>query len=286
MNLDIIDLNKSYDGKVLALENFTLSLKPGIHVLLGVNGAGKSTLINILTGNLAADLGTVTFDGEALGDNNHKFLERLGFLPQYPSFYPDFTVEEILRYIGVLKNVPDEILTGRIEQLISSLNLAQYRQYRIKHLSGGTRQRVGIAQSLLNDPQVLILDEPTSGLDPVERMRFRNLLVHLAPGKIILIATHIVSDAESIADNVIIIHGGRLRATGSVQDLCSQLRGRVIYCRAEEQEQHSLISRVERRGDQFWVRLIVDEEDLEQNNSNVVEPDLDDVFLYHSGTKE
>ncbi len=286
MGLDIIDLNKSYDGKALALQNFSLSLKAGIHVLLGVNGAGKSTLINILTGNLAADSGTMSFDGDELGDNKHKFLESLGFLPQYPSFYPDFTVEEVLAYIGALKNVPEEILTGRIEQLIASLNLSQYRHYKIKHLSGGTRQRVGIAQSLLNDPQLLILDEPTSGLDPVERMRFRNLIAQIAPGKVILIATHIVSDAESIADNVIIIHRGRLLATGPVQDLCSQLEGRVIYRRADERLEPSLISRVERRGDQLWLRLIVDKEVAEKNHSEAECPDLDDVFLYYSGDTE
>ncbi|MDO5733270.1 MAG: ABC transporter ATP-binding protein [Eubacteriales bacterium] len=282
MLLRIADLSKSYQAGKLALNHVSLDLDPGIYALLGVNGAGKSTLLNILSGIIARDTGEIFYQDQPIESVFKSYISELAYLPQYPNFYPDFRVDEILQYIGALKGVPRDDLLRRIDYLIDSLNLESYRSHSIKHLSGGTKQRVGIAQALLNDPKLIILDEPTSGLDPIERIRFRNLLVSHAPEAVILIATHIVSDAESMAERVILLHRGQVKCTGTPEGLCRELDGQVWLSHMEQVPKGERISQLKMEAGKLWVRSLGAKAPASAIESMAVPADLNDVFLYYS----
>lgn len=207
MELIIENLSKSYKDKKV-VENISLSLKQGVYGLLGANGAGKTTLMRMLCGILKADTGSVTFDGISVASEEYRDV--LGYLPQDFGYYPEFTGMEFLMYMASLKGLNKTSAKKKATELMDLVGLGDKGRKKIKTYSGGMKQRLGIAQALLNDPKVIILDEPTVGLDPRERVRFRNMIAELGKENIVLLSTHIVSDIEHIADVVLMMKEGKL----------------------------------------------------------------------------
>lgn len=214
-----------------AVDDVSLRLTPGVWGLLGANGAGKTTLMRMLAGILQPTSGTISYDGIPISTLGQRYRDIFGYLPQEFGFYPEFTVQDYLEYVAALKGLTPDDSKRKIGALLETLTLTQVRRKRIAKLSGGMKRRVGIAQALLNDPEVLILDEPTSGLDPGERVRFRNLLSEFAHDRIVLISTHIVSDVEYIATRNAVMKGGKLLSCGTTEELVKQVEGRVWTAR-------------------------------------------------------
>lgn len=288
--MDIIfnSLSKTY-GTKLALNNFSAELHPGCYGLLGTNGAGKTTLINLLTGITAPTKGNIYVDGIDVHRKGKSFLADIGYLPQYPQFYKDFSVLEFLQYIGALKGLSRKTLDADIPPLLHAVNLTECRNAKIGTLSGGMRQRVGIAQAVLGSPSLLILDEPTAGLDPQERIRFRNLIAKFSKDRIVLLATHIVSDVEFNANTIIILKNGELVQMDSPQHLISNLYGKVweiSICNDEyiSQLDDFRICNIRRENSSTTIRLLSDKKPL--LDATAVVPNLEDVFLWHSGNPE
>ena len=206
MELRIDRLTKRYKNKI-AVDRLSLNLHEGVHGLLGANGAGKTTLMRMLCGVLKPTEGTVSFDGIDVSEENYRAI--LGYLPQDFGYYPEFRGIDFLMYMATLKGLSKESAKRKCQELIGFVGLKDVEKKKIKSYSGGMKQRLGIAQALLNDPKLLILDEPTAGLDPKERVRFRNLIETLGKDSVVLLSTHIVSDIESIADDVLIMKSGQ-----------------------------------------------------------------------------
>ena len=285
MELEIRNLTKKY-GKNCALDRFSTILTPGVYGLLGANGAGKTTLINILMGLLQPDSGEIVIDGVSAFDSGEQYLSLLGYLPQYPQFYPHFTVDEFLHYMCEVKAVPKQLRKERMDQLLETVNLTSARKKKIRALSGGMRQRMGIAQAMLNNPKILILDEPTAGLDPQERIRFRNLISNFAGERIIILATHIVSDVEFIANQILMMQKGKLVKVGSPIALCDEMKGKVWELRLDKQDVpeeflHQKISSLIRCGNGIRIRLLAEEKPSKE--AVLVQPNLEEVFLYLCG---
>lgn len=213
MELKIQNITKRYRDKT-AVDDVSITLTPGVWGLLGANGAGKTTLMRMLVGILRPSSGRILCDGVEIGTLGAAYREKLGYLPQEFGFYPEFTVQDYLEYMAALKGLPRTEAARQIDALLERVSLTEVRRKKIVKLSGGMKRRVGIAQALLNDPEILILDEPTAGLDPGERVRFRNLLSEFAQERIVLISTHIVSDVEYIAaENAVMKAGKSLHRT-------------------------------------------------------------------------
>ena len=213
MELKIQNITKRYRDKT-AVDDVSITLTPGVWGLLGANGAGKTTLMRMLAGILRPSSGRILCDGVEIGTLGAAYREKLGYLPQEFGFYPEFTVQDYLEYMAALKGLPRTEAARQIDALLERVSLTEVRRKKIVKLSGGMKRRVGIAQALLNDPEILILDEPTAGLDPGERVRFRNLLSEFAQERIVLISTHIVSDVEYIAAENAVMKAGKIIATG------------------------------------------------------------------------
>ena len=209
MEIRFENISKRYRRKY-ALREFSAALSSGVYGLLGANGAGKTTLISILVGLVKPDSGRITVEGTDVRELGREFLSKIGYLPQYPEFYRDFTVTDFLAYMCALKGIPAAEGKKRASELLAVVNLSDAGDKKVGALSGGMRQRVGIVQAMLSDPAILILDEPTAGLDPQERIRFRNLITRFSKDRMVLLATHIVSDVEFIANEVILLKEGRL----------------------------------------------------------------------------
>lgn len=288
MKVTFKGISKQYKSKY-ALKNFTSELESGIYGLLGVNGAGKTTLINIFVGILKSDQGQVLIDDVDVRNLGTDFLSHIGYLPQYPQFYKNFEVMDFLRYMYVLKNIPKEQGEKRAKELLDIVNLSDASRKKIGALSGGMRQRVGIAQAMLNDPDILILDEPTAGLDPQERIRFRNLITKFSGNRIVLLATHIVSDIEYIANQVILLKAGQLLKQDSPQALVQGIQGKVWNVTAteetvEEKLRQLKISNMMRDPEGIHLRVI--HEEKPDASAVQITPNLEDVFLYYSGDSE
>lgn len=230
MELTIDHISKRFKDKT-AVDDVTLTLAPGVWGLLGANGAGKTTLMRMICGIMRPSSGEIRCDGLPIDRLGESYRSILGYLPQEFGFYPSFTVRDYLDYMATLKGLDRRAARRRIDDLLEQLSLADVRKKRIAKLSGGMKRRVGIAQALLNEPEVLILDEPTSGLDPSERVRFRNLLSEFAQGRIVLISTHIVADVEYIAMQNAIMKNGRLAGSGTTNALVQQVVGKVWTAR-------------------------------------------------------
>lgn len=226
MELTIDHVSKRFHDKI-AVEDLSLTLTPGVWGLLGANGAGKTTLMRMIAGIMQPTQGEIRCDGIPIAQLGESYRDCFGYLPQEFGFYPSFTVSDYLNYMAALKGLPKREARQRIDTLLERLTLSEVRRKRIAKLSGGMKRRVGIAQALLNEPEVLILDEPTSGLDPSERVRFRNLLAEFAQERIVLISTHIVADVEVIAGQNAIMKDGRLIATGPTDQLVQEVKGKV-----------------------------------------------------------
>lgn len=285
MEIRFENLKKRYKGKY-ALKGFTATLDSGVYGLLGTNGAGKTTLINLFMGILKSDGGEIYIDGQNIRYMGAGFLSRIGYLPQYPQFYRDFTVEDFMRYMCVLKDVESRLAEGRIRELLGIVNLTEATQKKVGALSGGMRQRLGIAQAMLNDPGILILDEPTAGLDPRERIRFRNLISQFSEDRIVIVATHIVSDIEFIANQILLLHEGTLLKYDTPQNLCRELDGKLWELELQESDVpteliHHTITNLARQGSGIRLRII--SEESPHPMAVAVPANLEEVFLYHCG---
>lgn len=229
MRLKINDIYKNY-GKIQALSGISLELDAGVYGLLGPNGAGKSTLIQIIVGNLKPSRGEIFYNQKNVCKDNGNFKRILGYVPQSQGIYDMFTAKQFLEYMAILKDVDKKYISKQIEKVLGVVGLTDVQNQKLGEFSGGMRQRVLIGQALLGNPQIIVLDEPTAGLDPKERIRIRNFISRIAENKIVLIATHVVSDVESIAKEIILLGNGKIESKGTPQELCGRLEGKVWEC--------------------------------------------------------
>jgi ABC-2 type transport system ATP-binding protein len=283
MRLTIDDVGKRYRRDFWGLRNFTLELGPGVLGLLGPNGAGKSTLMRILATITRATEGTVTWNGTNIAQKPDELRQVLGYLPQDFGIYPHLSGQEFLEYMAAIKGMDAKTARRRIEELLVVVNLVDAAKRPLGGYSGGMKQRAGIAQALLNDPQLLIVDEPTVGLDPAERVRFRNLLSDLAGERIIILSTHIVSDVEATATDIVIINKGCLVQRATPGKLLALLEGRVWeWIIPEEQltglKQTYLVIGTMHRADGIQVRVV--SQTAPAAEAQPVAPNLEDVYLY------
>ncbi len=287
MTLTISNITKSY-GTNLALSGFTATLTPGIYALLGPNGSGKSTLMNILTDNLKADSGEITCDGENVLEMGVRFREKLGFMPQYPGLYPNFTVERFMWYMAALKGISKAEAKAQIPEILAAVELDDVPRRKIGALSGGMKQRLTLAQAVLGNPEILILDEPTAGLDPKQRIAVRNYISKIAFDKIVIIATHVVSDVEFIARDVIMLKKGVIVDNAPPHELTKKIDGKVWIVPCAEREVQSMqdrfrvtnIARDEQTGE---VLLRVLAEDKPDEKARAASSTLEDYYLYVFG---
>lgn len=283
MKLEVQQLTKTFKSKN-AVNQVSFELEEGIHALLGANGSGKTTLLRMISGVIKPSKGCILFEEADIQKTYTNYVKHLGYLPQDAGFYMDFTILEFLYYIAALKCLDKEYTDKKIKELLQRLNLFEHRKKRMRHLSGGMMQRVGIAQSLLNHPKVLILDEPSSGLDPKERIALRQLLSQLSKDTIVILSTHIVSDVENIADDIMIMKEGEILFKKTVSDTLSILNGKVFEIFIHEQETYEtsspyiLVNR-KKIENGYLLRVICDE--MKDETSIEVEPLLDDVYLYY-----
>lgn len=283
MRLHINNLNKDY-GKVKALKGFSATLTQGIYGLLGPNGAGKSTLMNIIADNLKADKGSITLNDEDIISMGHRYREILGYMPQQQGLYDSFTGYKFLGYMAALKGMDKKYASQRIDEVLELVNLKDDARKKLGSFSGGMRQRILIAQAILNDPKILILDEPTAGLDPKERIRMRNQISEISFNKIVIIATHVVSDIEYIAKEILLLKDGELTAKGKPEVLLQSIKDKVFEIQVLPQEVQGVnreyrISSIHKEDDMVRARIISDT--LPNKFSfKQVRPTLEDLYLY------
>ena len=283
MKVEIQNLTKRF-GQKTAVDDVSLTLTSGVWGLIGANGAGKTTLMRMLAGILTPTSGRVLCDGADMRALGEAWRDMLGYLPQHFGFYPEFTVADYLEYMAALKGLEKNAARKKTEELCEILSLTKVYKNKIKKLSGGTQRRVGIAQAMLNDPEVLILDEPTSGLDPGERVRFRNLLSEFARDRIVLISTHIVSDVEYIAAENAIMKDGRLIDVGTTEQLLRAVEGKVFTALvpdgmlAQAEREVRVVSLKNEGGGRTLVRYVADAPLL--GGSEIAEPRLEDLYLW------
>lgn len=284
MEIRISHLTKRFGDKT-ALDDVSLTLDAGVHALLGPNGAGKSTLINILTDSIERDKGEVLYNDYEITSLGAKYRELLGYMPQQQRLYDNYTAEEFLKYMAAVKGIAPARAREQIAELLKVVNLWEVRRKKVGSFSGGMKQRVLLAQALLGEPRILILDEPTAGLDPSERINIRNYIATVAQKMIVLFATHVVSDIECIAKDVIMIRDGRICKTGTPMELIDGMQGKVgeLPCKLEDLEQLQTkycVGNVYQRREGLRVRIVGDE--LPEEALPVKDSiDLEDVYMYH-----
>ena len=272
-----------------AVDDLSYTLPPGVYGLLGANGAGKTTLMRMLSAVLRPDSGRIWYNHGDIHELNEAYRSRLGYLPQHFGCYPGFTGRRFLHYLGALKGRERDHVIERTEWLLQEVGLAQEADRKVSTYSGGMKQRLGIAQALLNDPRALILDEPTAGLDPRERVRFRNLISALADRRIILLSTHIVSDVEYIADEILMMRGGKLIHTGNPEKIICPMQGKVWECHSDAagakalSRQHT-IANLRRDKDTVVLRVIAEHPPMPQ--ARMLTPTLEDLYLYCFGEEQ
>jgi ABC-2 type transport system ATP-binding protein len=282
MRLQIENVNKTYRGKVDALRGFRLECGPGILGLLGPNGAGKSTLMRILATITQPTTGRVLWNGTDIKDDPDALRSVLGYLPQDFGIYPNLSAMEFLEYLAAVKGLDAASARKRIGELLELVNLVDAARRPLGGFSGGMRQRVGIAQALLNDPKLLIVDEPTAGLDPEERVRFRNLLSELSGERIVILSTHIVSDVEAVATDIALVAQGQLVVHGVPEDLLARVNGKVWEVVVPSAElaalrQRFLVSNTAHRNDGVHARVVAVSAPMQ--NARMLEPSLEDAYL-------
>lgn len=288
MNKLVFDrISKSY-GKTKALTDFSASLEPGIYALLGPNGSGKSTLMNILTDNLKADCGKICYCGEDVLKMGARFREKIGFMPQYPGMYGNFTAEKFLWYMSALKDMKKEDAAKSIPEILEAVELSDVANHRISSFSGGMKQRVALAQAVLGDPSVLILDEPTAGLDPKQRIAIRNYISRIAFNKIVIIATHVVSDIEYIARDVIMLKKGVIVDNAPPAELLRKIEGQVWSVSVTEEKVQPMqekyrVTNILKDDDGVSLRILSEKQPTE--SSRPVKPTLEDYYLYVFGER-
>ena len=284
--MNIERVSKQYNTKNWGLRDFTLELRTGVMGLLGPNGAGKSTLMRILATITKATSGRVTWNGADIAKAPDVLRAVLGYLPQDFGVYPNLTVVEFLEYMAAIKGLDSRSTKKRIDDLLQVVNLVEAVKRPLGRYSGGMKQRVGIAQALLNDPQVLIVDEPTVGLDPEERVRFRNLLSDLSGERIVILSTHIVSDVEATATRIALVNQGQLLRESAPEDLLKEIENKVWEWTVTSDElvtlkQTHIVSGTIRRSDGVQVRVV--SESQPDANAQSISPNLEDAYLYFIG---
>ena len=289
LRIEVENLSKTYEGGITALKPLNLTMSEGVFALLGPNGSGKTTLMRMLATLLEPTTGTARVDGLDIRRNRLEVRRLLGYLPQDFGFYPGLTVAEQLDYMALLCDLGSAAARSEaIERCMSQVNMTQYRDRRVGGLSGGMRQRLGIAQALLNQPRLLIIDEPTAGLDPEERIRTRGLLAELGSDRVVILSTHIVADVEAAADNVSILRFGDHLFTGKVEELLARVQGKVWMVEVSLPELHIIkeqytVTGVYRTEGGTQVRVLADEVQHPGGPSRPaarqVEPNLEDGYI-------
>ena len=282
MELNMSNLTKNY-GKTRALNDFSAALTPGVYGLLGPNGAGKSTLMGLLTDTVRRETGSITWDGKEILSLGEDFRAIVGYMPQQQGYFEEFSVGRYLYYMASLKGIRRSDAKAQITSLLETVGLSDCRHKRMGSLSGGMRQRILLVQALLGDPHILLLDEPTAGLDPEERIRIRNHISAIATDKIVLLATHVVSDVESIAHEVLILRKGHLVAKDTPEALIRETRPYVseVFCTPAELPEFQSkyrISNITQHGSQLLLRLVG--ADLPASQTPDVRVSLDETYLW------
>jgi ABC-2 type transport system ATP-binding protein len=283
LNLEIHEVGKRYKGDVWGVSDLSLDLEAGVLGLLGPNGAGKSTLMRILATVTKATTGYVKWDGVDIAASPNRLRKVLGYLPQDFGIYPNLNAVEFLSYLATARGLSGRSSSQRIDQLLELVNLTEVRKRPLGSLSGGMKQRVGIAQALLNDPQLLIVDEPTAGLDPEERVRFRGLLAELAGDRIVILSSHIVSDIEATATSIAVIKKGHLRFQGVPEDLLQAVEGKVwemVISSTDlaDAKRRFVLSGTVRTSDGVRIRVVASGQPGE--GARTVTPTLEDAYLH------
>ena len=282
MKLELNHISKAY-GKTKALTDFNAVLEPGVYALLGPNGSGKSTLMNIITDNLKADKGEIVFDGQNVKSMGVRFREKIGFMPQYPGLYPNFTAREFLFYMATLKDIPKKDMKDAVEAVLSAVELSDVAGQKISSFSGGMKQRLALAQATLGDPEIIILDEPTAGLDPKQRISVRNYISSIALKKIVIIATHVVSDIEFIAKDAIILKKGVVIDDAPPAELARKMENKVWNLRCMERDvvdyesQYRVTSIAKAEDDFAELRVLSEMKPTE--TAEMLSPALEDYYL-------
>lgn len=287
MKLVLDNLTKEF-GEFVAVDHINLTMTNGVYGLLGVNGAGKTTLMRMLCTLLKPTSGKIYCNGKDIFKMDGEYRNLLGYLPQDFGFYPEFTVNDYLLYIATIKGVRPAVARKRTNELISKVGLAKVANKKLKKLSGGMKRRAGIAQAMLNNPKILILDEPTAGLDPNERIRFRNLISELSEERLVLLSTHIVSDIEYIANEILMMKDGAILNKGTLDEIISTMPEKVWNCIVPQQSVSAItkrykVSNMKSENHGVDLRIISAEKPCE--TAVYVQPSLEDVFLYYFGEK-
>lgn len=285
MKLSFENISKLY-GDTVALQQIDLTLGSGVYGLLGPNGAGKTTLMRIMTDLLAPSTGRVLLDGQDIAVMGAAFRKKLGYLPQDFGVYPNFTAEQFLLYIARLKGLSKFDAKRQTDDLLHMVGLEDKKQKKLKGFSGGQRQRVGIAQALLGDPEILVLDEPTAGLDPEERIRFRGIISDLSQQKLVLLSTHIVSDLEAVANEIILLRKGVVLEMQQPASLLEQLNGQVWLVTVPAADEAALTkqyvcSNVMHTDGKSVIRLL--SESAPRPDAVPTAPNMEDLYLYYFG---
>lgn len=288
MELRMENLTRQY-GKKTAIDHLDSTLNAGVYGLLGSNGAGKTTLMRMLCGILRPTSGQVYYNEKPITELGNAYRDHLGYLPQNFVYYPEFTALDFLLYLSYLKGLDKNQAGKKSMELLELTVLTEEKDRKIKTFSGGMKQRLGIAQAMLNNPDILILDEPTAGLDPRERVRFRNLLSSFSQDKIVLLSTHIVSDIEYIANDILIMKSGRLIHREERDTITKNILGLVWECRVPAKEtlqwnNRYLVGNMRAEASDVILRIISEEKPTE--SAVLVEPNLEDVYLYYFGKEE
>ena len=285
MKLSFENISKLY-GDTVALQQIDLTLGSGVYGLLGPNGAGKTTLMRIMTDLLAPSTGRVLLDGQDIAVMGAAFRKKLGYLPQDFGVYPNFTAEQFLLYIARLKGLSKFEAKRQTDELLRMVGLEDKKQKKLKGFSGGQRQRVGIAQALLGDPEILVLDEPTAGLDPEERIRFRGIISDLSQQKLVLLSTHIVSDLEAVANEIILLRKGVVLEMQKPASLLEQLNGQVWLVTVPAADETALTkqytcSNVMHTDGKSVIRLL--SKSAPRPDAVPTAPNMEDLYLYYFG---
>ena len=287
MELRMQNLTKEF-GDFTAVDHLNFTMENGVYGLLGVNGAGKTTLMKMLCTLLSPTSGEITCNGREILGMGADYRRILGYLPQEFGFYPEFTVQDYLSYIAALKGLRPVVAKRRVQELIEKTGLKKAAKKKMKKLSGGMKRRAGIAQAMLNNPKILVLDEPTAGLDPNERIRFRNLISELAEDRLVLLSTHIVSDVEYIANQILLMRNGQIVLAGEAQELIDSMEEGVFSLYARKNDISRLmkkykVSNLKTEHDGVELRIIAGKQP--SPDAVRVDANLEDVFLYYFGEK-
>ena len=283
MELTLQNITKKYE-RVLVLNDISLTLKPGIYGLLGANGAGKTTLFRIICRLMEPTHGSIKFNGKNVNQQAEAYRTNLGFLPQDFSYYPDFTGMRFMLYIAALKGLNNTVAKKRSLELLKQVGLEEMKDIKIRKYSGGMKQRLGIAQAMLNNPQILILDETTVGLDPKERVKFRKLISSFANNKIVILSTHIVADVEYIANEIIVLKKGMILNKGTTDILLKEIQNHVWECFVNMDqinlfEDKFIVSNRKYTENGAVLRIVSTNQPA--LNAKKVEPSLEDLYLYY-----